>query len=389
MQNNVVEQPAGSHALAAGVPWAFEVLLALPPPGHVPTRLAVPAALDSRPDLEWSRSHWEVAMKPGAAVLSVILALTLLAGPLTGHAQQPRKVPRIGFLGATTEAGHRSRVEAFRQGLRALGYVEGENLVIEFRWAEGQYDRLPALAAELVGLKVDLLVTYGTPGTQAAKRATTTIPIVMATSGDAVASGLITSLARPGGNITGSTYFSPELNAKQLELLKEAFPGLQRVAVLQNPDNPAEVQVLHTMALTATPLKLELQSFEARGPGDFESAFTAMAKWRIGALVITDDSMLIANAGGLAALVAQRRLPAIGFKDFAQAGGLFAYGVDLPELFRYAAVFVDKILKGAKPADLPVERATKFDLLINLKTAKALGLTIPQSLLMRADEVIE
>jgi putative ABC transport system substrate-binding protein len=328
-------------------------------------------------------------MKPSEVVLTVTLALALLAAPLTGHAQQPRKVPRIGFLGATTEAGHRSRVEAFRQGLRALGYVEGENLVIEFRWAEGQYDRLPALAAELVGLKVDLLVTYGTPGTQAAKRATTTIPIVMATSGDAVASGLITSLARPGGNITGSTYFSPELNAKQLELLKEAFPGLQRVAVLQNPDNPAEVQVLHTMALTATPLKLELQSFEARGPGDFESAFTAMAKWRIGALVITDDSMLIANAGGLAALVAQRRLPAIGFKDFAQAGGLFAYGVDLPELFRYAAVFVDKILKGAKPADLPVERATKFDLLINLKTAKALGLTIPQSLLMRADEVIE
>jgi putative ABC transport system substrate-binding protein len=319
----------------------------------------------------------------------VILVLAVLAAPLVANAQQPAKVPRIGFLGATSEAGQRPQVEAFRQGLRDLGYVEGQNLIVEFRWARGQYERLPALAAELVGLPVDLLVTHGTPGTWAAKRTTTTMPIVMAISGDAVASGLVASLPRPGGNITGSTYFSPEVSAKGLELLKEALPLIRHVAVLVNPDNPQVTgPAVQAIARIAGSLKLELHPFEARGPSEFESVFAAMAKQRVDALVVADDSMLNDNRGGLAALGVKHRLPSTGIKTYAEAGGLIGYGVNFPEIFRRAAVFVDKILKGAKPADLPVEQATKFVLVLNLKTAKALGLTIPQSILIRADEVI-
>jgi len=319
----------------------------------------------------------------------VALVVALLAAPLSAHAQQTGKIPRIGFLGASSESDLGARFEAFRQRLRDLGYVEGRTLIIERRWAEGHYDRLPALAAELVGLPVDLLVTHGTPGTRAAKRATTTIPIVMAASGDAVAAGLVASLARSGGNVTGSTVFSPEVTAKRLELLKEAVPLLRRVAFLLNPDDPGTAAILRAMTLTATSLNVALEQFEARGPREFEGVFTAMATRRIDALVTTNDTMFITNAGRLAALAAQRRLPSVGFTELPQAGGLMGYGVDFPELYRRAAVFVDKILKGATPADLPVEQPTRFDLVINLKTAKALGLTIPQSLLMRADEVIQ
>jgi putative ABC transport system substrate-binding protein len=268
--------------------------------------------------------------------------------------------------------------------------MEGQNLIVEFRWAGGQYERLPALAAELVGLPVDLLVTHGTPGTWAAKRTTTTMPIVMAISGDAVASGLVASLPRPGGNITGSTYFSPEVSAKGLELLKEALPLIRHVAVLVNPDNPQVTgPAVQAIARIAGSLKLELHPFEARGPSEFESVFAAMAKQRVDALVVADDSMLNDNRGGLAALGVKHRLPSTGIKTYAEAGGLIGYGVNFPKIFRRAAVFVDKILKGAKPADLPVEQATKFVLVLNLKTAKALGLTIPQSVLIRADEVIQ
>jgi putative ABC transport system substrate-binding protein len=319
----------------------------------------------------------------------LVLGLGVVAAPAPSDAQQPGKVPRIGFLGASSESDLGARFEAFRQRLRDLGYVEGKTLIVESRWAEGRYERLPALAAELVGLPVDLIVTHGTPGARAAKRATTTIPIVMAASGDAVASGLVTSLARSGGNITGSTFFSPEVTAKRLELLKEAVPLLRRVAVLLNPDDPGTAAILRAMALTATSLNVALEHFEARGPIEFESVFTAMATRRIDALATTNDTTLITNAARLAALAVQRRLPSVGFTELAQAGGLLGYGVDFPELFRRAAVFVDKTLKGATPADLPVEQPTKFDLAINLKTAKALALTIPQSLLMRADEVIE
>jgi putative ABC transport system substrate-binding protein len=323
------------------------------------------------------------------ALLVATLAFSAIQGPILSYAQQLGKAPRIGFLGATSEAGLGPRLEAFRQGLRDLGYVEGKNLVIEFRWAEGQYDRLPDLATELVGLRVAVVVTHGTPGTQAAKQATRTIPIVMAASGDAVATGLVAAIVRPGGNVTGATFFNPEVSAKRLELLKEAIPRIRRVAVLVNPDNPAREPVLQAMELTARSLKAELLPFEARGPREFEGAFVGMAQRRVDALTIIEDPMLLDNARSLVDLAAKHRFPCAGFKEVAEGGGLMAYGVDLPAMWRQAAGFVDKILKGAKPSDLPVQQASKFELVINLKTANALGLTIPRSVLLRADQVIQ
>ena len=318
---------------------------------------------------------------------------TLLAGflgsSLTSRAQQPAKVARIGFLGANSASSWASRLEAFRLGLRELGYVEDANIVIEFRWAEEQYERLPALAAELVRLKVDILVTYGTPGTLAAKRATTTIPIVMVHTGDAIITGLVANLARPGGNITGSTFFVPELMAKRLELLKDAIPRITQVATLVKPDNPLLRTPPQALHMAAKSLKIELQQFEARGPEEFKAAFSAIAERRVDALAILDDAVFIANARALAILAAKHRLPSAGFDELVEAGGLIGYGVDFLPMYRRAAVFVDKILKGAKPGDLSIEQATKFRLAINLKTSNALGLTIPQSLLLRADEVIQ
>ena len=299
------------------------------------------------------------------------------------------RVWRIGFLGAATPSVWASRVEGLRGGLRDLGYVEGKNIVIEFRWANGMYDRLPDLAAELTRLKIDVLVTAGTPGVLSAKRATTTIPIVMAASGDAVATGLVASLARPGGNITGSTSFSQQLHAKRLELLKEAMPNLGLVGVLFNPRNPAFTTDLQEMEPAARSMKVRLQRFESQGPNEFAGAFAAMTRSHVDAVVIQEDGMLNDNTRAIADLAAQQRLSSIGLKEFADAGGLMGYGVDRIELFRRAAYFVDRILKGAKPADLPVEQPSKFDLAINLKAAKALGLTIPASLLQRADQVIE
>jgi putative ABC transport system substrate-binding protein len=273
--------------------------------------------------------------------------------------------------------------------MRELGYQEGRNIVIDFRWADGHYDRLPALFAEMVRLNFDVIVTHGTPGALAAKRATTTIPIVFATAGDAVASGLVTSLARPGGNVTGSTYFIPELSAKQLELLKELIPGLTDVGILLNPANPMNEPVVPAMKQTAQLLKVELHQFGMSDPAELEGAFAAMAARRVGALVVIDDSTLIANAALIAKLALRQRLPASGWPDFAVSGGLMAYGINYVDMFRRAAAFVDKILKGAKPADIPVERATKFETIVNLSTAKALNLDVPTSLLLRADEVIE
>jgi putative ABC transport system substrate-binding protein len=311
----------------------------------------------------------------------------LLAVPLAAEAQPAGKVWRIGFLGAASLSAWASRVEALRAGLRDLGYVEGKNIVIEFRWADGMYDRLPDLAAELARLKIDVLVTAGTPGVLSAKRATTTIPIVMAVSGDAVATGLIASLARPGGNITGSTSFSQQLHAKRLGLLKEAMPHL--VGVLFNPRNPAFATDLQEMEVAARSMKVRLQRFETQRPNEFAGAFAAMARSRVDAVVIQEDGMLNDNTRAMADLAAQERLPSIGLKEFADAGGVMGYGVNRVELFRRTAYFVDRILKGAKPGDLPVEQASTFDFAINLKTAKALGLTIPPSLLQRADQVIE
>ena len=313
----------------------------------------------------------------------------LLAAPLAAEGQQVGRVWRIGFLGAATPSVWASRVEGLRGGLRDLGYVEGKNIVIEFRWANGMYDRLPDLAAELTRLKIDVLVTAGTPGVLSAKRATTTIPIVMAASGDAVATGLVASLARPGGNITGSTSFSQQLHAKRLELLKEAMPNLGLVGVLFNPRNPAFTTDLQEMEPAARSMKVRLQRFESQGPNEFAGAFAAMTRSHVDAVVIQEDGMLNDNTRAIADLAAQQRLSSIGLKEFADAGGLMGYGVDRIELFRRAAYFVDRILKGAKPADLPVEQPSKFDLAINLKAAKALGLTIPASLLQRADQVIE
>jgi putative ABC transport system substrate-binding protein len=323
------------------------------------------------------------------AALILALAFGLLAPPHAGTSQAPAKVYRIGVLGAATASGYARQIEAFRQGLRDLGYVEGKNVVLEYRWAEGRYGRLPGLAAELVRLKPDLLLTHGTPGTRAAKQATTTIPIVMATSGDAVATGLVASLAHPGGNLTGTSFFNPELAAKRLELLKEVVPGLTRMAVLLNPGNPVNEVSLQVMERTARALGLELQVINLRGPEEFDAAFSIIVKGRAGALSVYDDAMLIAQARRVADFAARNRLPAIGFREFTEAGGLMSYGVNFPDLWRRAATYVDKILKGAKPGDLPVEQPMRFELVLNLKTAKALGVTFPPSILVRADHVIQ
>jgi putative ABC transport system substrate-binding protein len=268
--------------------------------------------------------------------------------------------------------------------------VEGRDFVIEFRVADGKYDRLPGLAAELVRLKVDVIVTGGTPGTRAAKQASAAIPIVMAISGDAVATGLVASLARPGGNVTGSTYFDPELHEKRLELLKEAVPRITRVGALINPDNPQAMgTTLQALRRAAESLKMELPLFEARSPSEFEGAFSAMAKRRVDAVAIVDDPMFLGNLRAIADLAASKRLPSTGAKEFAEAGGLIGYGVDFVGTFRRAAYFVDRILKGTKPGDLPVEQATRFELVINRKAARALALNIPEQLLYRADKLIE
>ena len=316
---------------------------------------------------------------------AIVVALTMCGA--VGHAQ-PVKVVRIGFLGPTSAASNAGRMEALRAGLRDLGYLEGKNLVIESRWAEGKFDRLPELAAELVRLNVDVILTAGSPGIRAAQNATATIPVVMVTSGDPVAFGFVASLARPGGNVTGSSNFSPELSAKRIELLKETLPRTQRVAVLFNPDNSINDRNLPAMEQTAKLLKIGLQRFEVREPGEFKNAFSKMTKHRVDAVALPEDDFLNANQNQIVELAAKHRLPSIGREVFAEAGGLIGYGVNIIDLYRRAAIFVDKILKGAKPADLPVEQPTKFEFVINLKTAKQIGMTIPQSVLFRADRVI-
>jgi putative tryptophan/tyrosine transport system substrate-binding protein len=312
-----------------------------------------------------------------------------VAWPLAARAQQPLKAARIGLLGPGFASGAAASVEGFRAGLRDLGYVEGGNIVIEFRWADGYYERLPQLAAELVRLNVDVLVAVGAPSVIAAKRATTTIPIVMAHSADAVRLGLVDSLNRPGGNVTGNTFFMPELNAKRLEFLKDALPGSSRIAVLLNANSPITPAVLETMGLAAKSLNLDLQQFEVQKPDEFATAFSAMGTRRADAVVVVDDPITVTRVGSIVELATALRLPSIGFLELAEAGGLMAYGVNFVEMFRRVAVFVDKIIKGAKPDELPVEQPTRIKFVINLKTANALGLTIPHLLFARADEVIE
>lgn len=311
------------------------------------------------------------------------------AWPLVLYAQTLRRTARIGFLGSGSAIGSSKSVEALRTGLRDLGYVEGKNIGIEFRWAEGKYDRLSDLVAELIRLNVDVIVTHGTPGTRTAKQATSTIPIVMAISGDAIATGLVTSLARPEANVTGSTFFIPQLNAKRLELVKEVCPHVTRVAALSNPNNPVSNPIIPAMQAVASPLKLELDVAEAQSPSEFDIAFASMAKRRVDAVVITEDGEFAASFGAIATLAAANKLASIGAREYAQAGGLIGYGVNLLDLYRRAAYFVDKILRGTKPADLPIEQPTKFELVLNLKTAKTLSLEIAPAMIARADEVIE
>src|SRR6266516_3637016 len=312
-----------------------------------------------------------------------------VAWPFPALAQVVTKAARIGFLGSSSASEFASRVEVLRAGLRDLGYVEGKNVVIEFRWADGRYERLPELAAELVRLNVDVLLTHGVPGTLAAKAATRTIPIVIMVVGDALATGLVESLARPGGNVTGSTFFNPEIMAKRLEVIREIIPNITDVAVLLNPDNPISGPSLQAIATAAGPLKARLFPVEVRRPNDFETAFAAITKKSVNAIVVQEDAMLFANDQTIADLAAKHQIPSVGDKEFAEAGGLMSYDIDFFALYRRAAGYVDRILKGEKPGDLPVQATTKFELVINLKTAKALGLDIPPTLLARADEVIE
>ena len=313
----------------------------------------------------------------------------LLAAPLAAEAQPAGKVYCIGVLEPTSMALNAANLDAFRQGLRELGYVEGRNMRIDYRSADGRSERFPDLAAALVRLKVDVILTRGTPAVMAAKNATGTIPVVMAASGDPVLSGVVSSLARPGGNVTGLSAVVVEVSGKRLELIREVAPGVSRVAALFNMSNPNDALQWKEIETAAPSLRVQLQLLDVRKPSDFAGAFDAAVKGRAGALVVGLDALTWANHRPIVDLAAKHRLPAIyGGREFVNAGGLIAYGVSYPHLYHRAANFVDKILKGAKPADLPVEQPSKFELVINLKTAKALGLTIPQSLLQRADEVI-
>ena len=304
------------------------------------------------------------------------------------EAQQP-KVPRIGFLAVVSPSQLSARVDAFQRGLRELGYLDGKNLVIEYRWADGKFDQMPHLAADLVRLKVDIIVTGGPQATRPAKEATSTIPIVMGFDQDPVGSGFVASLARPGGNITGLSSFAPEMSGKQLELLKETVSRLTRVAVLGNSAEPANGLALGETKLAAEALGIKLQNLDMLGPKDIETAFREASKARAEAVLTLSGSFAISHRRQLIDLAVKSRLPAIyPFPEIAEDGGLMTYSVSFTDLYRRAATYVDKILKGAKPAVLPVERPTKFEFVINLKTAKQIGLTIPPHVLARADKVI-
>ena len=322
--------------------------------------------------------------------LAVVFVLNLTLAPLALEAQPTAKIARIGYLAIDQAASPHLR-EAFLQELRDLGYIEGRNLVIEYRSAEGKSEQLPALAAELVALKVDVIVAPSTVAALAAKQATRTLPIVSVAI--PVTSGLVTSLARPGGNVTGLSFFSPELVGKCLEQLKLAVPAVSRIAALWQPGvqgEPTEKEMLKAAEVAARALGVRLQFVEARGPENFDRAFSEMTRARAGALTVLPSNMFISERRRLVDLAAKNRLPAVyPWREFVDAGGLMSYGLNVADLFRRAATYVDKILKGAKPADLPVEQPTKFELVINLKTAKVLGLTIPQTLQQRADQMIE
>jgi putative ABC transport system substrate-binding protein len=310
----------------------------------------------------------------------------LLGSPAISLAQQPAKVPRIGVLANAESAAW----DAFRSGLLELGYVDGRNVTMEWRWADGKADRFPALATELVQLKVDIIVTSNTPATLAAKRATSTIAILMLNSGYPDKIGLVESLARPGGNITGFSNLAPELAGKKQQLLKEMVPKVSRVALLWNPANPVEVMGFRDALAAAAVVGLEIQSIEVRGPDDYPAAFAAVTAGRADALAANGNPVNTTNYQLIVDFALKNRLPSsFEWRVFVEAGGLFSYGSSIIDTYQHSAIYVDKILKGAKPAEMPIQQPTKFELVINLKTAKALGLTVPNSLLLRADEVIQ
>jgi len=321
-------------------------------------------------------------------ILVWLLVNLFVANASVAQAQQPTKIPRIGFLVASSLSANLARTEAFRQGLRALGYVEGKNIIIEWRYAEGKADLLPSLAAELVRLKVDIIVTAGSSSTLPVKEATTTIPIVMAQDPDPVGSGFVASLARPGGNITGLSTLARELSGKQLELLKETIPRLSRVAVFGNSTRAGNAQALREIEIAAKAFGVKLQYIDVLSSKDIESAFRAASKGRAQALLVLGN-VFGGRQAQIIDLAVRNRLPMIyGGPTIVEAGGLVSYGVDIRDLDRRAATYVDKILKGRTPADLPVEQPMKFEFIINLKAAKAIGLTIPPNVLVRADKVI-
>jgi len=322
-------------------------------------------------------------LSPIGALLA--LSILILVTPLATHAQPAGKIPRLGYL--MVRPGPTTYDAAFLQGLRELGWVEGQNMAIEYRWAADQMDRLPALAEELVRLRVDVIVAAATPGVQAAKHATSTIPIVMTGVADAVDAGLVQSLARPGENVTGLSFLDTELSAKRLELLKEALPTISRVALLRHV--ASTTAALRAVEAAGRSLGVQLQVHEVRGPADLEQAFSAMSQEHTEALNVQASPVLNAHRKTLIALAAQHRLPAVyQWREFVEEGGLMSYAASLPDLYHRAATYVDKILKGTKPGDLPVEQPTKFELVLNLKTAQALGITFPPDMLMLADEVI-
>lgn len=319
----------------------------------------------------------------------LVAAAGLLALPRVRAQLQGAKAYRVGFLGVAFASGYVRELDWIRAGLRELGYVEGRNIVIEYRWAEGSPERLQKFAAELVALKVDAILTHALTGAVAAARATSALPIVMADGGDPVASGLAASIARPGGNVTGSFSFLPEEIGKRLQLLMEALPRLKRVAFLAGASDHTIVVKRNALRAAAASMSVEVQEFQVREAADLPEAFNAMDKARMEAIVVNNEPLLNSHAATIAGLATLRRLPTVGFASFADAGGLLAYGANRPALYGRAGYFLDRIFKGAKPGDIPFERAAKFDLIVNLKTARATGVAIPQTLLLRADRVIE
>ena len=318
-----------------------------------------------------------------------LMTLALLAAPLSAHAQGPGKIPRIGFLGNSTAALEAHLVGPFREGLRDLGYIEGRNILVEFRWAEGKYERFPALLAELIALKVDVIVSAGTPAAFAVKKATSSIPFVMVAVGDPVGTGLVASLARPGGNITGLTSIAVDLEGKRLELLREIIPGLSHVAVLWNPASAFQANSEKEVQAAASILGMKVLSLGVRAKEQFDDAFAAIRRERPGALFVLADRLFLHHRARIVDFITQNRLPGVhAYQELVELGALMSFGPSYPGMHRRAAYYVDRILKGSKPGDLPVEQPTKFELVVNLKTAKALGLTIPPEVLSQADRVI-